>query len=413
MTSPSLNFSQSCSMRHHVPASIHCGLGLTSQPVPTVEPTRLCFRISLTKNCAVHVDSRRCSVPHHQPCAWGVIKTWQTQTVTNDTPWHKTPSIWRQGPSLKRLASRCLSLKPSPAGCSERQKHPHMPLGCACLGFSIFGLIPYIRLKSHDWSQSLLNDHSATKIGKSVALVLQCCPEVSLKMRHKQKKICEITYVQHESSSFFNAISLLNFSIFLERKTKSFELLSHNPRIKKFQNKVCFLLTWSYTKLIPVFYLVLIFQLISSEIQLKIFCNLVETWLDVLIDWAWCTKIKKALGCDDAITGCKSSLSPNHTTVVVFHLHYNAKSTWQRHCEQMSAQDILYKRRKCYHGGARIYTHVWTTITWIGKYVSTRNGTQDMSRLGDIVSQPGIEQRMYQDWETLCLNQGWNIGLGI
>ena len=52
----------------------------------------------------------------------------------------------------------------------------------------------------------------------------------------------------------------------------------------------------------------------------------------------------------------------------------------------------------------------WTIITWIGKYGLNGNGTQDISRLGDFMSQPGIEQRMYQDWETLCLYQGWNIG---
>ena len=51
-----------------------------------------------------------------------------------------------------------------------------------------------------------------------------------------------------------------------------------------------------------------------------------------------------------------------------------------------------------------------TTITWIGNYGLTGNGTQDMSRLGDFMSQPGIEQSMCQNWETLCLNLGWNIG---
>ncbi|KNZ57694.1 hypothetical protein VP01_2097g2 [Puccinia sorghi] len=62
-----------------------------------------------------------------------------------------------------------------------------------------------------------------------------------------------------------------------------------------------------------------------------------------------------------------------------------------------------------FHDRARIYTHGRTTIKWIGKYVSTKNGTQGGSRLGDFVSQTGIEQRMYQDWEAVCLNQGWNI----
>ena len=52
----------------------------------------------------------------------------------------------------------------------------------------------------------------------------------------------------------------------------------------------------------------------------------------------------------------------------------------------------------------------WTIITWIGKYGLTGNGMQEMSRLGDFMSQPGIERRMYQDWENLCLYQGWKIG---
>ena len=47
---------------------------------------------------------------------------------------------------------------------------------------------------------------------------------------------------------------------------------------------------------------------------------------------------------------------------------------------------------------------------WIKEYVLTGDGMQDMPRLGDFMPQPGIEQRMYQDWETLCLNQGWNRG---
>ena len=50
----------------------------------------------------------------------------------------------------------------------------------------------------------------------------------------------------------------------------------------------------------------------------------------------------------------------------------------------------------------------WTTIIWIGKHVSTGNGKQDRPRLGDFVSQPGIRQRMQQNWETFCLNQGCN-----
>ena len=49
-----------------------------------------------------------------------------------------------------------------------------------------------------------------------------------------------------------------------------------------------------------------------------------------------------------------------------------------------------------------------TKITWIVKYGSTGNGTQEVPRPGDFISQ--LKQRMYQDWETLCLYQGWNIG---
>ena len=56
-----------------------------------------------------------------------------------------------------------------------------------------------------------------------------------------------------------------------------------------------------------------------------------------------------------------------------------------------------------------ILQYGWTIITWIGKYGLTGNGTQDRSRLGDFMSQPGIEQRMYQDWETFFINQGLNI----
>ncbi|KNZ54985.1 hypothetical protein VP01_27g5 [Puccinia sorghi] len=82
--------------------------------------------------------------------------------------------------------------------------------------------------------------------------------------------------------------------------------------------------------------------------------------------------------CGDRIASMKESGRGTKMAGVVFHLRYNVKSTWKR-------------------GGSVI----------IGKYVSTRNGTQDVSRLGDFVSQPGIEK----DWETLCLNQGWNIAL--
>ena len=37
--------------------------------------------------------------------------------------------------------------------------------------------------------------------------------------------------------------------------------------------------------------------------------------------WNWCTA---------------SSIDVTEDTVVVFHLRYNAKSTWQRYCEHMS-----------------------------------------------------------------------------
>ncbi|KNZ57363.1 hypothetical protein VP01_2178g1 [Puccinia sorghi] len=69
-------------------------------------------------------------------------------------------------------------------------------------------------------------------------------------------------------------------------------------------------------------------------------------------------------------------------------------TVWCSICVTMPKAQGRGIRRKCHHGRARIYTHGQTTITWIGKYVSTRNGTQDVSRLGDFVSQPGIEQRM-------------------
>ncbi|KNZ61117.1 hypothetical protein VP01_1449g2 [Puccinia sorghi] len=63
----------------------------------------------------------------------------------------------------------------------------------------------------------------------------------------------------------------------------------------------CFLLTWSYTELIPVVYL------ISSAIQLEISCNLVSSWLDVMLKaYQPSTKIKKTLGYD-AITALRNS----------------------------------------------------------------------------------------------------------
>ena len=49
-------------------------------------------------------------------------------------------------------------------------------------------------------------------------------------------------------------------------------------------------------------------------------------------------------------------------------------------------------------------------IMWIGKYGSLENRTQDVPRLAHFMSQSGIEQRIYQDWETLSLDQEWNIG---
>ena len=36
----------------------------------------------------------------------------------------------------------------------------------------------------------------------------------------------------------------------------------------------------------------------------------------------------------------------------------------------------------------------WTIITGIGKYGLTGNGTQDMSRLGGFMSQPGMGHRL-------------------
>ena len=63
----------------------------------------------------------------------------------------------------------------------------------------------------------------------------------------------------------------------------------------------------------------------------------------------------------------------------------------------MHAQEILCKRRKCHHGWARIYT-IWMDNNYMDREVGlTGNGTQDLSRLGDFMSQPGIYQ-------------GWNIG---
>ena len=75
------------------------------------------------------------------------------------------------------------------------------------------------------------------------------------------------------------------------------------------------------------------------------------------------------------------------------------------------AHDSIYKRRKSYHGGARICTiwmdnnyrnrEVWLDWEWNPGhvkagwlYVSTRNWTKDVPRLGNFVSLPGMEHRL-------------------
>lgn len=60
---------------------------------------------------------------------------------------------------------------------------------------------------------------------------------------------------------------------------------------------------------------------------------------------------------------------------------------------EVYANDSLEKRRECYHGQANV-RYGQKKDKWIGNYVLTRNGTQDISRLGDFASQPGIEHRM-------------------
>ena len=42
--------------------------------------------------------------------------------------------------------------------------------------------------------------------------------------------------------------------------------------------------------------------------------------------------------------------------------------------------------------------------------VSTRIGTADGSRLGNFLSQPGLEQRTEHTGKLFCLNQDWNGG---
>ena len=87
---------------------------------------------------------------------------------------------------------------------------------------------------------------------------------------------------------------------------------------------------------------------------------------------------------------------------MVFHLRCNAKSTWQRYCEHMSActRQYLQEEEVFIMAGLGYIQYGQTTITWIGKYCLTGNGAQVMSlsRLGEFMSLPGIEQRMYQEW---------------
>ena len=48
--------------------------------------------------------------------------------------------------------------------------------------------------------------------------------------------------------------------------------------------------------------------------------------------------------------------------------------------------------------------HDWETL------VSTRIGTEDRAYWETFLSQPGLERRTYHDRETFCLNQDWNGG---
>ena len=83
----------------------------------------------------------------------------------------------------------------------------------------------------------------------------------------------------------------------------------------------------------------------------------------------------------------------------------------QKHmAEVLWAYECMYKRRKCYHVWARICTiwkdnnymdrEVWLDWEWNPGhvkagwlYVSTRNWTEDVPRLGNFVSLPGMEHR--------------------